>query len=87
MTEPSPGNREIRDITPDDWRSRGTRRRRIDTGTVVWGLILIVVGGWFFLDRTLGLAMPDLDWDALWPIALVLIGAGVIVQGLGRRRT
>lgn len=78
---------EPRNVTPGDWRSREAPRRRPDTGTVVWGLILIAVGGWFFLDRTLGIDMPDLDWDALWPVVLIVIGAAVIVQGLNRRRT
>lgn len=68
--------------TPD----RHGRRRRSDTGTVVWGLILIGVGAWFFLDQTLGLEMPDVDWGAVWPVILIVIGAAVILQGLGRRR-
>jgi Domain of unknown function (DUF5668) len=81
MTEP-------RNVTPgDDWRRRESPRRRVDTGTVVWGLILIVVGGWFFLDQTLGFEMPDVDWGTIWPVILIVIGAAVILQGLGRRRT
>jgi hypothetical protein len=79
---------EPRDVTPDeDWRKRESPRRGVDNGTVVWGLILIVVGGWFFLDQTLGFRMPDLDWSAIWPIGLIVIGGAVILQGLGRRRT
>ncbi len=87
MSERNPDPGEIRNVTPDDWRRREAPRRRLDPGTMVWGLILIVVGGWFFLDRTLGIDMPDLDWDAIWPVVLILIGGGVILQGLGRRRT
>jgi hypothetical protein len=87
MSEPNRGDPDARNVTPGDWRSREAPRRRVDNGAVVWGLILIVVGGWFFLDRTLGWDMPDLDWDALWPLALILIGGAVILQGLGRRRT
>ena len=79
MTEP-------RNVTPDDWRRREAPRRRVDTGTVVWGLILIVVGGWFFLDQTLGLDMPDVDWATIWPLILIVIGAAVIFQGIRRRR-
>ena len=36
------------------------------------------IGIWFFLDTTLGLTMPDVDWDNIWPILLIVIG-GVIV--------
>jgi hypothetical protein len=78
---------EPRNVSPDEWRRREAPRRGPDTGTVVWGLILIVVGGWFFLDQTLGLEMPDLDWGSIWPVVLIVIGAAVILQGLGRRRT
>jgi hypothetical protein len=85
MNEP---RNEPRNVTPDDeWRAREAPRRRLDTGTVVWGLILIVVGGWFFLDTTLGLDMPNIEWDTIWPVVLIVIGAAVILQGLGRRRT
>ena len=80
MTEPP-------NVTPDDWRRRESPRHRVDNGTVVWGLILILVGGWFFLDQTIGLDMPDVDWQALWPVGLIVLGAVLILQGVGRRRT
>ena len=81
MTDP-------RNVTPNDgWRGReAPARRRVDQGAVVWGVILIVVGGWFFLDQTLGLEMPNVDWESLWPVVLIAIGAAVILQGMGRRR-
>ena len=79
MTEP-------RNVSPDDSRRREAQRPRVDTGTIVWGEILIVVGGWFFLDQTLGIDMPNVDWDSLWPVVLIVIGAAVILQGIGRRR-
>jgi hypothetical protein len=43
------------------------------------------VGGWFFLDHTLGLDLPRIDWGDLWPVILLVIGGAVILQGLGRR--
>jgi hypothetical protein len=55
-------------------------------GSIVWGLILIAVGAWFFLDQTLGLEMPDVDWSSVWPVILIVVGAVVIIQGTGRRR-
>ncbi len=83
MTEPTFGGPDGRDRT--DWRERAGTRRAIDTGTVIWGLILIAVGGWFFLDHTLGLDLPRIDWGDLWPVILLVIGGAVILQGLGRR--
>ena len=68
------------------WRDRERPRRRGDMGSIVWGLILIVVGAWFFLDQTLGFEMPDVDWSSVWPVILIVVGAVVIVQGTGRRR-
>lgn len=56
------------------------------TGAVVFGLILVVVGLWFFADRTLGLDMPDVSWGQLWPIALIAIGAWVLLGSMRRRR-
>jgi Domain of unknown function (DUF5668) len=84
MTEPIGGGG--RPSPPSDWRQREGARRAIDTGTVIWGLILIAVGGWFLLDHTLGFDMPDIDWGDLWPVILIVIGGGVILQGISRRR-
>ena len=70
-----------------DWRARERGRRGVDTGAVIWGAILIAAGGWFFLDQTLGFDLPDVNWGDLWPLILIVVGAAVIFQGLGRRRT
>lgn len=53
--------------------------------TVIFGLIVIAVGLWFFADRTLGLDLPDLDWGSLWPLILIALGAWILL-GAGRRR-
>ena len=85
MTEPTFGGPAPERPVETDWRKREGTRRAIDTGTVVWGLILIAVGGWFFLDHTLGMDLPNIDWGDLWPVILLVIGGAVILQGLGRR--
>jgi hypothetical protein len=86
MTDPTYGGQPPEDRTRTDWRQREGTRRAVDTGTVIWGLILIAVGGWFFADHTLGLDMPAIDWGDLWPVILLVIGGAVILQGLGRRQ-
>jgi hypothetical protein len=83
MTEPTFGGPAER--REPDWREREAPRRGVDTSTVIWGLILIAVGGWFFLDQTLGLDLPDINWGDLWPVILLVIGVGVVLQGVGRR--
>jgi hypothetical protein len=64
---------------------RGVHRRR-DIGGLVLGGILLVVGIYYLLQRTLGLDIPDLNWDQLWPIAVILLG-GAILYGNWTRRT
>lgn len=61
------------------------RGRRVDTGAIVFGLILLVVGGYYLLERTFGLALPELDWDRLWPLILVLIGGGIVYNAWRRQ--
>ena len=66
-----------------------TRPQPPDSGpgrvaTIVLGLIVIAIGLWFFLDRTLGFDLPDIDWGGLWPVVLIAIGAWILL-GAGRR--
>ena len=48
-------------------------------GVVVWGLIMIAVGGWFLL-RTLGFRLPGLG--QMWPIFPTLVGLSMFVGWL-----
>lgn len=63
------------------------RRRIVDGGGIVFGLILLVVGIYYVLESTLGFAMPDIDWDLIWPIGLVLLGIGVLYRALSTRQS
>jgi hypothetical protein len=63
-------------------RSGGSGR----TTTVLFGLILVAIGLWFFADRTLGLEMPRLRWSELWPVLLILVGAWILISSMRRRR-
>ena len=54
--------------------------RRGPSGSVVAGLVLIAVGGWFLVREFL----PAFDLDWLWPVALVLVGV-VLIAGATRR--
>lgn len=48
-------------------------------GNLIFGLILIVVGG-FFLLRNLGWIPYYIDWELIWPVALVGFGAYLIFK-------
>lgn len=63
------------------------RRRMTDGGAIVLGLLLLIVGAWYMLDQTFGMALPDVEWDQIWPVALVLLGIGVLYRALRSRES
>ena len=68
---------------PPSWsapRSDGGR-----SGAVVFGLLLVLVGLWFFAERTLGLTMPDIEWGQLWPLLLIVLGGWLVIGSMRRR--
>jgi len=54
-------------------------------GTIVFGVVIIAIGLWFFAERTLGLDLPRIEWRALWPLALIAIGAWIVLGARNRR--
>lgn len=50
-----------------------------------WGVILILVGAWFFVERTLRIDLPAIPWDDLWPVLLIALGAWIVLRGASRR--
>jgi phage shock protein C len=63
---------------PPGWVPPG---RRSGSGAVVIGVLLIAVGAIFLLREYL-----YIDWDVIWPAALILVGI-VVVAGAMRSRT
>lgn len=72
-------------LPPPAW-PRARARDDGRAGSVVFGLIVLALGLWFFASETLGLAMPDIEWRQAWPVLLIAIG-GWIVLGTLRRRS
>jgi len=64
------------------WRPRSDDSGRL--GSVIFGVVLVAIGLWFFADQTLGLEMPRLRWSELWPVLIIALG-GWIVLGSMRR--
>jgi phage shock protein C len=62
------------------------RHTRRDHGGVVFGAILLLVGGYYLLDQTIGLNLPELNWDRIWPVILIVIGAAVLYGAWTRNR-
>lgn len=61
------------------------RDRRPNIAALVVGFLLIAVGLYWFVDRTLGIALPRISWGSLWPIALIVVGGLILVRSLDRR--
>jgi Domain of unknown function (DUF5668) len=73
--------------TPNTFETR-SRPRDPDPGrlaTIVFGLIVIAIGLWFFAERSLDIDLPEIEWGALWPLILVALGIWILL-GAGRRR-
>jgi Domain of unknown function (DUF5668) len=54
--------------------------------SVVVGLVILGLGVWFFAEKTLHLDMPDIRWNQLWPVILIVIGVLVLVGATRRDR-
>jgi hypothetical protein len=54
--------------------------------SLIAGVGILVIGLWYFADRTLGLDLPRLNWNDLWPVALIVVGAWIIAGPYLRRR-
>jgi hypothetical protein len=78
-----------------DWReppwfpprdgNRRSRDRRPNVAAIVAGLVILAVGVYYFLDRTLGIAMPAIQWGSIWPILLIVLGGLILLRSLERR--
>jgi len=55
-------------------------------GAILTGVILLVIGLWFFADQTLGLDMPQLRWSQLWPLFLIGLGVWIALGSMRRSR-
>lgn len=52
--------------------------------SLIFGVIVLVVGLWFFASRTLGLDLPDIEWSQLWPLLLIGLGAWIVLGAVRR---
>ena len=52
-------------------------------GNLIGGLVLITLGILFLADEF----MPNISFGDLWPIILIVIGAGLLINSFGRRQS
>jgi hypothetical protein len=57
----------------------------VDVGALVFGAILLIVGGYYLLVNTFGIDLPDLNWDMIWPIAVIGLGLAVVARAVASR--
>jgi len=67
------------------WFPPRDKDRGPSVAALVVGVVLVVIGLYFFLDRTLGLPMPRIQWSTIWPILLIGLGAIVLFRSVSRR--
>jgi hypothetical protein len=63
------------------------RRSETDHGrtvSVLFGLVFLGFGLWFFVEQTLGYDLPNIRWSQLWPVILIIIGALVVLGSMRR---
>jgi hypothetical protein len=77
------GWREPAWFPPRDRTRHGDRRA--SPFAIVIGLIFIVIGVYYFLDRTLGIALPPIEWASVWPIVLIVLGGLILIRSFQRR--
>ena len=61
------------------------RDRRPSPIAIVIGLVLIAIGLYYFVDRTLGINLPGIQWSSVWPIILIVLGGLILVRSFQRR--
>jgi hypothetical protein len=83
-SEPPPPRSPTTNAT-GGWRPPRDRDRGGHVASTFTGLILILVGTWYFLDQTLGIRLPRVAWGELWPVILIGLGVLVILRASGRR--
>jgi hypothetical protein len=59
--------------------------RQVNLGAVILGGLILLVGVYYFLVNTLGWDLAELDWDAIWPVAIIALGVAIVWGALVRR--
>jgi phage shock protein PspC (stress-responsive transcriptional regulator) len=56
---------------------------KVDSGAagIVVGAVLVLLGAWFLVDQYL-----KIDWDLVWPVIVIVLGAVLIVAAMRRSR-
>jgi phage shock protein C len=83
---PPPAGHPPQSRPTERWEPRAGRTARRDTegrggGALVFGAILILVGGYFLLRQYI----PAINLDLVWPVVVIILGALLILASLRSR--
>jgi uncharacterized membrane protein len=67
------------------WFPPRDKNRGPNLAALIGGFVLVAIGLYFFLDRTLGIAMPRVQWSTIWPVVLIVLGFVVLFRSVKRR--
>jgi hypothetical protein len=59
-------------------------RDRGRTASVLFGLVILGIGLWFFVEHTLGYQLPRIRWSQIWPVFLIVLGLWVVLGSMRR---
>jgi hypothetical protein len=51
-------------------------------GTLVGGLLVVAVGAYFLLRNAFGFAIPDINWDLVWPVVVIVTGLAILARAI-----
>jgi hypothetical protein len=63
---------------------RRGERDRGRTASVLFGLVILGLGLWFFAEHTLGYQLPRIRWSQAWPVFLIVLGLWVVLGSMRR---
>jgi hypothetical protein len=63
---------------------RRGERDRGRTASVLFGLVILGLGLWFFAEQTLGYQLPRIRWSQVWPVFLIVLGLWVVLGSMRR---
>ena len=75
-------------VTPAPPAAAPARRDDRDhgrTASILFGLVILALGLWFFVEVTLGYDLPTVQWSQVWPVILIVIGLWVVLGSMRRR--
>lgn len=61
-------------------------RRQLDPARLIFGLAVLLVGGYYALGNTIELEISDFDWEGLWPLLAIALGLLVIGEATSPAR-